>query len=360
MAGLAVALLVCQFMAPAARAQEVAEIAVYGIDVDVTASDAVTARANAVVAGQRTALAKALAMVAAANDVARLPPLTDSQITDMVADYAVESERSSTVRYIGRLAFRFRADAIRDYLQQSGIAFAPSASPPVLVLPVLLAGGKDLLWEDGNDWLAFWAKHPPPAGLVGITVPKGDQTDSAVIAADDAIAGDAAKLQALAQRYGVSDVLVAMVKPDASGPGLAVETRRYGVTGAAGGFQDHVAGDASDPGIAYTEAAERISAQLQQDWIDQNRITSDVEQRLTVEVPIAGLAQWVELKRRLATLGTLKEVDVEYLMTSHAELDLVFVGDRDQFAHALEQRALLLKDAGNGQVTLEFAGQGQG
>jgi hypothetical protein len=360
MAGMAAALLACLFVADPARAQNAAEIAVYGIEVDVTASDAVTARANAVVAGQRTALAKALAMVAAGTDVARLPALTDSQITDMVADYAVESERSSTVRYIGRLAFSFRADAIRDYLQQNGIAYAASASPPVLVLPVMLAGGKELLWEGGNDWLAFWAQHAPPAGLVGLVVPKGDQADTAAIAADDAVAGDATKLQALAQRYGVSDVLVAMVKPDASGPGLALETRRYGVAGAAGGFQDHVAGDGADPGIAYTEAAERISQQLQQDWIDQNRISSDVEQRLTVDVAIAGFAQWVELKRRLATLGTLKQVDVVYLMTNRAELDLVFVGDQDQFSRALQQRALILKDAGGGHVTLEFAGQVQG
>jgi len=359
-AGLAAALIICLFIAAPARAQNAAQISVYGIDVDVTASDAVTARANAVVAGQRMALAKALAMVASQSDVARLPALTDSQITDMVADYAVESERSSTVRYIGRLAFSFRADAIRDYLQQNGIAYAASQSPPILVLPVLLAGGKDLLWEDGNDWLAFWAKHPPTAGLVGLVVPKGDQADAASIAADDAVAGDAAKIQALAQRYGVSDVLVAMVKPDASGPGMAVETRRYGVSGVAGGFQDHVAGDVSDPGVAYTEAADRISQQLQQDWIDQNRISSDVEQRLTVDVPIAGFAQWVDLQHRLATLGTLKQVDVVYLMTNHAELDLVFVGDRDQFSRALEQRALLLKDAGDGHVTLEFAGQTQG
>lgn len=359
-AGLALALLLSLFVAAPARAQNAAEIAVYGIDVDVTASDAVTARANAVIAGQRTALAKALAMVAAPNDVARLPTLTDPQITDMVADYAVESERSSTVRYIGRLAFSFRADAIHDYLQQNGIAFAPSQSPPVLVLPVLLAGGKELLWEGGNDWLAFWAKHPPPAGLVGVVAPKGDQADAAAIAADDAVAGDAAKVQALAQRYGVSDVLVAMAKPDASGPGLSVEARRYGVAGAAGNFQLHVAGDGSDPGVAYTEAADGISQQLQQDWIDQNRISSDVEQRLTVDVPIASFAQWVELRRRLAGLGTLKEVDVVYLMTNHAEFDLVFVGDRDQFSHALQQRGLTLQDAGDGHVTLEFAGQTQG
>ena len=187
MAGIAAALLVCLLIAPAALAQNAAEIAVYGIDVDVTAGDAVTARANAVIAGQREALAKALAMVATQSDVARLPALTDSQITDLVADYAVESERSSTVRYIGRLAFSFRADGIRGYLQQNGIAYAASQSPPVLVLPILLSAGKELLWENGNDWLAFWAKHAPPAGLVSLVVPKGDQADIGAIGADDAV-----------------------------------------------------------------------------------------------------------------------------------------------------------------------------
>ena len=352
--------LLCLLAWSPARAQNAGEIAVYGVDVDVTASDAVTAFNSAVIAGQRQALGKALAMVAAPADVARLPQLTDSQITDMLSDYAVESERRSTVRYIGRLAFRFRADAIRDYLQQSGVAFTATASEPVLVLPVLLAGGKDLLWDSANDWLDFWIKHPPPAGLVGLTVPKGDQADAAALGADDAVAGDAAKLQALAQRYGLTDVVVATLKPDANGPGASLEVRRYGAGGAAGGFQDHVAGDAADPSAAYTEAAERIAQQLQQDWIDQNRVTSDVEQRLTVEVPIANFAQWVDLRRRLTGLGTLRGVDVVYLMTNHAELDLVFVGDRDQFARALQQRALQLQDSGDGHVTLEIAGQSQG
>ena len=63
-------------------------------------------------------------MLAPPADVDRLPPLSDSQITDLVADYEVESEQTSTVRYIGKLAFRYRLDAVGALLQQNGVSAA--------------------------------------------------------------------------------------------------------------------------------------------------------------------------------------------------------------------------------------------
>src|SRR5689334_10258479 len=60
-------------------------IAVRGIDVDVTAGNAVDARAQAVLQGQRKGLRQALLMLAPSADVDHMPQLSDSQITDLVA-----------------------------------------------------------------------------------------------------------------------------------------------------------------------------------------------------------------------------------------------------------------------------------
>ncbi len=312
----ALGLMLCLFIALPAKADSGAVIAVRGIDVDVTASNAVDAREQAILQGQRKGLRQALLMLAPPADVDRLPALSDSQITDLLADYEVESEQTSTVRYIGKLAFRYRLDAVSALLEQNGVSAATGASPPVLVLPVLTAGGKNQLWGDGNAWRDAWAAHPPSGGLVELVLPKGDATDAAAITADQAVAGDVAKIQALASHYSLGDVAVVVARPD---------------------------------GI------DRIADRLQQDWIAQNRVSSSVEQRLTVEAPISGLAQWAELRRRLASVATLRHVDVIYLMQSHAELDLVFIGDRDQFARSLQQRALLLKDNADGHTMLELA-----
>jgi len=353
------ALILCLFAGlagvPPAGAQTAGIIAIRGIDVDVTAGNAVDAREKAVLQGQRKGLRQALLMLAPSADVDHMAPLSDSQITDLVADYEVESEQTSTVRYIGKLAFRYRADGLSLLLQQGGVSANTAPSPPVLVLPILVVGGKNLLWEDGNSWRAAWKAHPPSGGLVELRLPKGDATDAAAITGDQAAAGDVAKLQALATQYGVGDVAVATVLPDPSGT-IAVSVSRYGIAGASGNFQDKVTGDPANPDAAYAQAIDHIAGRFQQDWIAQNQVSSSVEQRLTVDALINGLAQWAELRRRLSAITTLHQVDVIYLMQSRAEIDLVFVGDRDQLARALQQRALLLKDTADGHTTLELAG----
>jgi hypothetical protein len=135
---------------------------------------------------------------------------------------------------------------------------------------------------------------------------------------------------------------------------------RYSIAGASGGFQDQVpapaAGSPATPDDQYASAIDRIANHFQQDWISQNQVSSNVEQRLTVEAPVNSLAQWADLRRRLSSIPTLHQVDVVYLMQTHAELDLVFIGDRDQLARALQERALILKDTGDGHTTLELAG----
>ncbi len=351
----ALGLMFCLYIALPAKADSGALIAVRGIDVDVTAANAVDARERAILEGQRKGLRQALLMLAPAADVDRLPALSDSQITDLLADYEVESEQTSTVRYIGKLALRYRLDAIGELLQQNGVSAGTTASPPVLVLPVLTAGNKNLLWGDGNPWRDAWSTHPPSGGLVQLVVPKGDPADAATITADQAVAGDVAKIQTLAARYGVGDVAVVVARPDASTSAVALTVTRYGIAGPIGSFQDQIEGDPANPDAVFGQAIDNIADRFQQDWIAQNRVTSSLEQRLTVEAPISGLAQWAELRRRLASIATLRHVDVIYLMQSHAELDLVFIGDRDQLARSLQQRALLLKDTGDGHTTLELA-----
>ena len=343
------------FLATRAAQADEGIIAVRGIDVDVTAGNAVDARAQAVLQGQRKGLRQALLMLAPSADVDHMPQLSDSQITDLVADYEVESEQTSTVRYIGKLAFRYRVDGLNALLQQSGVSSNTAPSPPVLVVPVLATGGKNQLWEDGNGWRAAWRTHGPSGGLVELILPKGDAGDAGVITADQAASGDVAKLQALAQHYNVSDVAVVIARPDPSGT-IGVSVARYGIAGPTGTFDDKVSGDPANPDAAYAQAIDHIADRIQQDWIAQNQVNSSVEQRLTVEASINGLAQGAELRRRLTTVTTLHQVDVVYLMQSHAELDLVFVGDRDQLARALQQRAVLLKDTGDGHTTLELAG----
>ncbi len=85
---------------------------VTGVPVDVTAADAATARDQAIVEGQRTAFAMLMEQLLGTEQAATVPTPSDAQLSGMVQDFEVESERLSAVRYIGVMTYRFDAASI--------------------------------------------------------------------------------------------------------------------------------------------------------------------------------------------------------------------------------------------------------
>lgn len=318
------------------------------VAVDVTAESAAAARDRAIVEAQRSAFDRLLTTLSSPSDIARLPTLSDDAISDMVLDFEVEEERVSTVRYIGRMAFRFRAEPVRRYLEQSGVGYAVTATRPALVVPVLTRDGSSRLWDEGNAWLAAWSAAPVGGPLVGIVVPLGDLSDITMIDAPQALDGDNAALQALAQRYGAGDVVVAeaVVSIDAASDAatLALDARRYTSAGVAGQLQDSLSapgGEAALPDL-YTQAAQRVSAFLQDEWKQENLVSSTAEQHLDVLASFTGLDDWVDLQRRLSEVSTVRRASIKELSRNRARLDLVFVGDHEQLTRALDRRNLAL------------------
>jgi len=83
-----------------------------GVPVDVTAADAATARDQAIVEGQRKAFSMLMEQLVGAEKAATIQTPSDSQLSGMVQDFEVESERLSSVRYIGVMTYRFDAASI--------------------------------------------------------------------------------------------------------------------------------------------------------------------------------------------------------------------------------------------------------
>jgi len=85
---------------------------VSGVPVDVTAADAATARDQAIVEGQRKAFSMLMEQLVGADKAATIQTPADAQLAGMVQDFEVESERLSSVRYIGVMTYRFDAASI--------------------------------------------------------------------------------------------------------------------------------------------------------------------------------------------------------------------------------------------------------
>jgi hypothetical protein len=343
-----------------ARAQEL--LTANGVEVDVTGDSAAAARNAAFVVGQRKAFDQLIGQLVDPGSAASLPPLSDDQIGAMVSDFEIESERTSAVRYLGVLTFRFYADAIRQYLAGTGARFTATQSPPVVVVPILTEGESRRLWDDNNPWLAAWASHGGGA-LVPVRVPIGDLADIAAIDAERALAGDLAAFDALARRYGAADTLVAEANlvspptPDGEAV-IAISARRYGPAGLTASFQEEVRGGGADMAALFARAVDALDAQLEQSWKSQALTTTGATMgnRIEVTAAIQGLDQWVEIQRRLQQVSVVHGIELRYLAMREARFDLVYDGDPMSLENALAGRGLQLASDGGAWALLLAGG----
>jgi hypothetical protein len=319
-----------------------------GIDVDIT-GDIATLRDQAMLEGQRMALQMVLGDIAPAERAASLQLPSDDVISSWVQDFEIEEEKTSATRYIGRFTFRFMAEPVQQYLAGNSVQFAQVQTKRLLVLPIYTdEAGNSNLWGPTNLWLAPWSLKAPNISLVPMVLPTGDVSDTEALSATQALAGDLPRLTALAQRYGAGDVLVTEVR--ASPPGadgrqnFEITATRYSRESPQS-FTDSLAGDPATIDESLSQSADRAIAWVQSQWKQANLVDASKQSTMTVEVPIATLKQWVDIKKQLGGVPSLKSVRMVSLTRSLAILDISFLGDVPQFQRSLAQQDLSLATA---------------
>ena len=324
-----------------------AAFSVAGVAVDVTAADAAMARTEALAAGQREAFRRLLERLVLAVDFGRLPAPPDPVITELVQSFEVADERVGPDRYIAALTFHFNPGGVGRLLRDRGIPYAATASEPVVVIPLYDDADGLLLWEDGNPWRAAWAGLPPSNSLVPLIVPFGELADLGIISAEQAKAGDRVRIARLAERYGAGEAIVidAVVANDPSrgAPQVSVTMRRFQPEGVrvGGGAYSGLAWETLDAVLAA--AAEATRAQIENEWKEANLLRFDREGRIVVDVPLSGLAEWLDIRNRLAGLALVRELDITALSPRFARLVLHYLGDERQLAGALARGGLRLE-----------------
>jgi hypothetical protein len=322
--------------------------AVSGIAVDATAASAAAARDKAIADGQREAFKQLIQRLVAKEAVKRVPTMTDPALTAMVDDFAVEEEHSSSVRYIARLNFRFRRDAVRQFLLNAGVPFAEERSKPIVVLPVWSGAQPPVLWEDPNPWREAFAQKERGEGLVPFIVPLGDVEDLTAISAERALNADPAALAAISERYQGEEVLITQAMPE--GEQVSVVTRRF--RGGTLVSTDQVR--APD----LNAAVDAVTAPIEAAWKEQNLIGGGGEQTLTLTVPVTDLKDWTEIRGRLRSVSSLRKMSVLSLTRSAASVEITYAGDQRQLQLALAQRDLALSQDQTGGWVLQRRGTG--
>ena len=344
-----------------AQAQNSSEIfTIRNVPVDETAATAADARQTALAVGQRRAFRRLMNRLVPEDQQSSIPVLDSNLLQFYVQDFSVDNERTSAVRYLADLTFRFNADEVRRLLRGNSVGFAETRSKPLLVLPVFVSPeAGPSLWFDPNPWRDTWAGRPGDRGLVPMTVPIGDLGDIAAIDGPRAIAGDPVALRSIAGRYDVEDVMLTELSltgdPDSGSAVLEVVTRRFQDAENSITLRDKLVQVVGEPYEALLErAASRIDSAVQEDWKQQNVLQFGNQRSILVFVPLETLDDWLKVRRRLDGVAAIQQTGITNLSRDEAQLEISFLGDEQRLTRALAQRDLFLalRQDSNWELTL--------
>jgi hypothetical protein len=320
------------------------------VAVDATSDTVAKARDLARIDGQRRALTAVAERLTGGPGTAKLPKLSDTQITDLVASFEVANEKMSAVRYVADYTFHFRAADVRKLLQTAGItitepnAAGDAGSNPtdtgikaIVVLPVYQTSERATLWDEPNPWRQVWTQRTGTSAGTRLVVPAGDAGDALAIDADKARAGDAGALAAIARKNGADEVLVMLAAQRSGDPGgLDVTVKRYRLGQLVDTHADSVdanPGEAQSP--LFRRAADTIASDINSGWKNVKEPGAGSPARLVATLPINGLDDWLKLRDRIAALPAVRKIDVKSLSRQEAAIEIQYAGTIDQLKTSL-------------------------
>jgi hypothetical protein len=374
---------------------------VEGVRVDITAKSAVEAREQAFEQAQADAFNTLAGRMLPPQQLQsfKLPDI--NTISAMIQDYEIANEQLSTVRYVADYTIRFKEGASRNYFASLGAdiygaqqaftdignvqpapnaqtteAASSSAQPlaapaggPVLVLPFLEKGGQMMLWSPFNVWRNAWDKTGG-AGASDIVVPLGDISDISDIRDEDALSFNPEKLGALVQRYGASEAVIAIARPDAILSRIANEgDAAAGVLKIAlyrtdMGRADYVhditvtASNTDTLASLFNRGVAQVKRALSADWKNNASAPSDdtsVEsthqmatlQSVDVRIPYASLREWSETQAALRRVRGIASLEIRSVTPREASASLSYNGDIEALRLALAQSGITLDQGGS-------------
>jgi len=376
------------------RAETNPAYTIEGVEVDVTAENAVKAREKALDEAQVKAYRMLAERFLSPEEMATFKDPDPVTASSVVQDFEVTKEQLSKKRYKGVFTIRFRPNAMKMQMASQGRAYSDVARKPVLVLPFYQVGGSTTLWSETNPFMRAWRALPVDKNIMQPTVlPLGDANDMAQVDDADALQYDTMEVQELANRYGAEDVaiLVASSEPTQTVQGrLAINIYNNGFEGPTFVQKllvDQQPNETED--ALFARAATQIKALLRSDWKSNaayvpgtttttTTVTTTTygQPQTTTAAPIpytrtalgpstnygararfASVQDWVRLKNTLDRVYGVQAVMIKSMKSREALLDIRYAGEISALQLALQNAGIMMRASPTGLEIFMAASQ---
>ncbi len=332
--------------------------------------------------------------------------LDDAALEELGQGFEVYEEKSSPTTYRANITYRFKPAQTRSLLIAARIPYSEAQTRTALIIPVLETQRGLYLWEQNNPWLNAWQAKPLANELTPLVAPLGDLEDSASITAKQALGINQDKLEKLANRYGVPQVIIAHARLSVKdgtdtlrirllsgyresgslAPNEALFPSSNAVNGIVTGaqrslgssgaglphFNSHINGavDGSiigEPGEVLSESwLSQPSGQFPvladlaivksvntyaAGWKAQTLIDHSISSVLQASAFFESLSEWKQIRSALISTPLVASVQVRNLSRGGAELSIRSFGDPGKLVVAMESQGLSLWTLEQGVVT---------
>lgn len=311
------------------------------IDVDVSDISAVEARRKALQEAQLLGFHRLSRRATLREDWARLPRVTFDEIRSMILSLEIESEKSSTTRYLANVTVSFDSAAFESLLSGANIAFLEFSPLSSLVLPLYFDSGGWVLWQEPNPWWNAWSDLNANLLAVSYLLPLGDLEDRLTLPILRLVKGEDKLLAQIAVRYGVDEILLTRAVPDAERAGEAqISALVYRLLPASGEVTKLRSFDFRATNLK--QAAANIADHIEQDWKHRNIREWDKPATFRLRASFNDIREWSRMQRSLESASYLNLLQVEAIDIRGAWLRLGFNGNEEMLLDGLRHNGFLV------------------
>jgi hypothetical protein len=334
------------------------------ISVDVTAADAVAARAIGMQEAGDRAVKTVLQRLVPMNAQELIPELAKEDVEALVNGISIRKEQNSTTRYIATLDVSVNEQGIKQLLQEYGIPYSEMRAPSISILPLMIAKGS-LSSEGGDAWRQAWedldlAHSMTPATILRARPELSLDTVKAVLA------GDGPALEAMQADYGYGPLVIA-VGEAAGGKFVtrlagsdAVGTIDYGQSDKLGGDTKAAVREAVSLAFAVIENRWKMTQSGEQPATEVNYQEgapadrpkgqgeappkAEVPRMVVAQVEFSGLKDWQEIRGRLMNVAGIQALEVNSLSARAASITFDYAGSLGRLQQTLGENGFLLDE----------------
>ena len=338
----------------AAHAADDTPYTVSKLAVDVTAKNAVAAKAEAMAKAQKHGIDTVLRRVVPFSFYSKLPDLQPQQVEALVNGMAIRKEQYSTTRYIATLDVIFNEQGVKELLTSLGIPTSEERAPMISILPLVIDDNK--VKSLNEPWRQAWLDLDLSHGLTPANVlqPRPELEAGMVRAV---LAGDAGAFSAVQRDYGSAPLVIAVGQKMEGGRFVTRLAGTDGVGRINYGRSDKPSGTAPK---AAQEAASFAYAVLENRWkatrASPDPVAAPVNYEeggtpqpqaapqqgepgrlVTAVVVFTGLKEWQQIRGRLAQVPGLQRLEVNSLSARTASITFDYAGSLGHLQQVLGQ-----------------------